>query len=120
MHEIGICESVLAAVEQRAGDRAVAAITVRIGTMLRVVPEAFAQSFEMVAAGTVAEGATPELIIEPVQGSCEQCGDTFESRDHIPSCPSCGSIRVTRQGGDELMLESIAYRAGNGAAAERS
>jgi hydrogenase nickel incorporation protein HypA/HybF len=110
MHEIGLCESVLAAVERRAEGRPVAGLTLRVGTLLRVVPEAFAQSFEMVAAGSVAEGATPELVFVPVQGRCEDCGETFESHDAILACPACGGVRVAREGGDDLVLEALRYR----------
>lgn len=110
MHEIGICESVLAAVERRAGGRPVDAFTVRVGTLLRVVPEAFAQSFEMVAAGSVADGATPELEFVPVSCACEQCGGTFDSDDAMPVCPTCDSVRVARSGGDDLVLTAVRYR----------
>jgi hydrogenase nickel incorporation protein HypA/HybF len=118
MHEIGMCDSVLAAVERRAAGRPVAGLTVRVGALLRVVPEAFAQSFELVAAGSVADGATPELVIVPVRGVCDDCGTGFESDDPMPICPACDSLRVTRTGGDELVLESIRYHAA--APAERS
>lgn len=111
MHEIGICESVLAAVRERADGRPVEAFTVRVGTLLRIVPDAFTQSFELVAAGTNAGDASPDLVFVPVQGRCEDCGETFESHDATPSCPACGSVRVDRAGGDELILESIRYRA---------
>lgn len=111
MHEIGICESVLAAVERRAQGRSVAGFKVRVGALLRVVPEAFAQSFEMVSTGTIAEGATPDLVIEPVRGTCDACGQTLESGDAIPACAACGSVRISRDGGDDLVLESIRYHA---------
>lgn len=111
MHEIGICQSVLDAVERRAQGRDVAGFTVRVGTLLRVVPDAFAQSFELVAAGSIADGATPELVFLPVQGTCKDCDTSFTSDEATPSCPSCASVRVTREGGDELLLESIRYRA---------
>jgi hydrogenase nickel incorporation protein HypA/HybF len=118
MHEIGLCESVLAAVERRAQGRPVVGITVRVGTLLRVAPDAFAQSFELVATGSVAEGAATDLVFVPVQGRCDDCGETFESEEAILVCPACSSVRVTREGGDDLILEAIQYRAS--AAAERS
>ncbi|CAN5856886.1 hydrogenase maturation nickel metallochaperone HypA [soil metagenome] len=110
MHEIGMCESVLAAIERRAQGRPVEAVTVRVGTLLRVVPEAFTQAFELVATGGVADGATPDLVFVPVQGRCQDCDQAFESDEPTPACPACGSVRVARDGGDDLMLESIRYR----------
>lgn len=110
MHEIGICEGVLAAVERRAEGRPVDGFTVRVGTLLRVVPESFAQSFELVAAGTVADGAEPQLEFVPVSCVCEACGGTFDSDDPMPICPACDSVRVARSGGDDLVLTAIRYR----------
>lgn len=110
MHEIGLCESVLAAVENRAQGRHVDGFTVRVGTLLRVVPEAFGQAFELVAAGGVADGAKPDLVFVPVHGRCHDCNQTFESDEPTPACPACGSVSVARTGGDDLMLESIRYR----------
>jgi hydrogenase nickel incorporation protein HypA/HybF len=109
MHEIGLCHSVLAAVERRAAGRPVAGLTVQAGALLHVLPEAFAQSFAMVAAGSVADGAAVDLVIMPVRCHCKQCDATFETRDPLPACPSCGGVRFDREGGDELVLESIAY-----------
>lgn len=105
-----MCESVLAAVEQRAQGRPVDAVTVRVSAMLRVVPEAFEQAFAMVSVGSVADGAAPEVIVVPVEGTCDDCGTTFESDDAMPVCPACSSLRVSREGGDDLVLESIRYR----------
>ena len=110
MHEIGMCESVVAAVEQRAAGRPVQRVGVRAGALLRVVPDAFGQAFEMVAAGSVAEGAQPVVTIVPVACSCPQCGTEFESDEGVPACPDCGNVRVDRDGGDDLVLEWVQYR----------
>jgi hydrogenase nickel incorporation protein HypA/HybF len=65
MHELGMSEGVLAAVEKRAAGRSVDAIGVRVGERLAVVPEAFEQSFQVVAQGGVADGATVEITAVP-------------------------------------------------------
>ena len=56
MHELGLCSSIVDAVEQRAGERPVARVTVRVGRLHHVHPEAFDQSFAVAAMGTVARG----------------------------------------------------------------
>jgi hydrogenase nickel incorporation protein HypA/HybF len=61
MHEVGIAEDLLDAVERRAAGRRVLGVKVRVGEQHRVVDEAMAQAFELVAAGSVAEGAAMEL-----------------------------------------------------------
>jgi hydrogenase nickel incorporation protein HypA/HybF len=110
VHEMSYCEGVLEAVERRAGGRPVARVRVRIGVVHRVVADAFAQSFEMAAAGGVAAGAVTEVVTIPVQGSCSACGTTFETAEPHPACPSCGALDVTTEGGDEVILELIEYR----------
>ena len=62
MHEIGLCAAVLAAVERRAVGRRVSEVTLRVGAAHRVVPESMRQAFELVSAGTVADGATLTLV----------------------------------------------------------
>lgn len=63
MHELGLCSSIVEAVERRAGERPVARVRVRVGELHHVHPEAFTQSFEIAAMGTVAEGADAELVL---------------------------------------------------------
>jgi hydrogenase nickel incorporation protein HypA/HybF len=110
VHEMSYCEGVLEAVERRAAGRPVARVRVRIGVVHRVVADAFAQSFEMAAAGGVAAGAVTEVVTIPVRGSCTSCGATFDTAEPHPACPSCGALEVTTEGGDEVILELIEYR----------
>ena len=58
---MGMCASVLEAVERRAGGRAVERIGVRVGDDLAVVPDVFEQGFQVLAQGGVADGATTEI-----------------------------------------------------------
>lgn len=78
MHEIGYCEGILEAVEARADGRQVAGVRVRIGEQHRVVADALEQSFALVSAGTLADGASVELVTVP--------GDevTLESIELVP------------------------------------
>ncbi|MGH9280311.1 MAG: hydrogenase maturation nickel metallochaperone HypA [Acidimicrobiales bacterium] len=111
MHELGLCEAIVGAIEQRAKDRSVARVRVRVGSFHHVHPEAFEQSFLMAATGSVAEDAVAELVMIPARGRCRACGADFESRDPLGICPECGGVDVGFIGGDELILESIEYRA---------
>lgn len=111
MHELGLCEAIVGAVEKRAGDRPVARIRVRVGRLHHVHPEAFEQSFAMAAMGSVADAAFADLVLLPVSGTCTVCGSGFEADERLPACPSCGGLELEITGGDELVLESIEYRA---------
>jgi hydrogenase nickel incorporation protein HypA/HybF len=110
MHELGLCASIVDAIERRAGERAVSRVRVRAGRLLHVHPEAFDQSFAVAAMGTVAADAVAELVMLPVRSRCSACRAGWEG-DEVPvACPSCGSVQVELVGGDELVLESIEYR----------
>lgn len=111
MHELGLCSSIIAAVQARAGDRRIAKVKVRVGRLHHVHPDAFDQSFTIAAMGTVAEGAIAELVILPVMARCGACGASWEAEEPPLTCPTCGALNVELTGGDELLLESIQYQA---------
>jgi hydrogenase nickel incorporation protein HypA/HybF len=110
MHELGLCTSIVEAVERRGGDRPVARVRVRVGRLHHVHPDAFDQSFAVAALGTVAEDATAELVLLPVQVTCRSCGATSVVDELVGSCPACHGVDLEVTGGDELVLESIEYR----------
>src|SRR3954453_7699909 len=110
MHELGLCSSIVDAVEQRAGDRPVVRVTVRVGRLHHVHPEAFDQSFAVAAMGTVAEKADAELVLLPVRARCATCDAVWDAEEIPLACPTCSGIEVELVGGDELVLESIEYR----------
>jgi hydrogenase nickel incorporation protein HypA/HybF len=110
MHELGLCSSIVDAIERRAGERPVARVRVRVGRLHHVHPEAFDQSFAIAAMGTVAEEAAAELVLLPVVAHCGACAATWDA-DEVPvACPTCGGVEIELLGGDELVLESIEYR----------
>jgi hydrogenase nickel incorporation protein HypA/HybF len=110
MHELGLCTSIVEAVERRAGGRPVASLRVRVGRLHHVHPEAFGQSFTVAAMGTVAEDASAELVLLPVRARCQRCGGTWEGEEVPAACPTCSAVDIELVGGDELVLESIQYR----------
>jgi len=107
VHEFGLCQSILTAVEGKAAGRRVTGVRIRIGTMHRVFDEAFDQAFSLMSEGTVADGAEVDLVVVPVQATCRACGEVTVSQDQVVVCPQCGSTELDRQGGDELILESL-------------
>ncbi len=107
MHEFGLCEAILDAVERRADGRRVTGVRVRIGTLHRVAEPALDQAFTMVAAGTVAEDAEVDLVVVPVRVDCRTCGLAAESQDPLAVCAGCGGTDLDATGGDDLVLESI-------------
>jgi hydrogenase nickel incorporation protein HypA/HybF len=109
VHEFGLCEGVLEAVQTRAAGRPVAGIRVRCGVRHAVDPETMAQAFGFVAAGTEADGAAVEVVTVPATLTCRDCGTTTETTDQLAVCPHCAGADVEITGGDELVLESVRY-----------
>ena len=109
MHEYGMCDGIVDAVQRRAAGRRVARVKVRVGVMHRIVEDAFRQAFAHAAAGSEAETAAVDLVIVPVRVVCRSCDAKFESQDLAAVCTSCSCIDLDVIGGDELVLESIEY-----------
>ncbi len=110
MHEFGLVEGIIEAVQQRAGDRPVAVARVRIGTLHKASQGPMEQAFEMVGMGTIVEGATLELVQMPVTSTCRACGTTETGEEKAIVCQRCEASTMDYAGGDELLLESIEYR----------
>jgi hydrogenase nickel incorporation protein HypA/HybF len=110
VHELGLCSSIVDAIERRAGERPVAHIRVRVGRLHHVHEDAFEFSFAVAAQGTVAEGAAAELVLLPVVARCGSCHANWEGDEMPLACPLCGAVDIALLGGDELVLESIEYR----------
>jgi len=110
VHEVGITQSILEiAVDhaRQAGAAKITALTVEIGALSGVIPEAVEFCFEAVAKESMAEGATLTIVRIPGQGRCLDCGQTLEMDTYTFSCPHCESFNIERLQGDELRLTEV-------------
>lgn len=107
MHELSIAEAIVAIVCDNADERRVTQVDVRVGHLRQVVPGALRFSFELVAQGTLAEGA--ELVLESVraQGDCRTCGARSHLAQFPLSCRACGGLDIEIVSGEELCVESL-------------
>jgi hydrogenase nickel incorporation protein HypA/HybF len=107
MHELALARAIVAICgEHTSGDRVVR-VDVRVGALRQVVPASLAFAFDVLAAGTPAEGA--ELVIEPVpvRVCCHACA-CESTVDAFPlACPQCGGIDVDVVAGEECVVESL-------------
>lgn len=111
MHELSIMEETLnlaiAMAETQAAQR-IHQITLRIGVLSGVVPEALRFAFDVVVKGTIAEGATLAIENIPIQCHCTFCNQPFEpEEDYIYECPSCHQFSHTLLKGRELQITSM-------------
>lgn len=107
MHEMSITQSVVEICEKNAEGRRVLAVTLEIGELSGVVPDAVEFCFEACAQGTLLEGA--RLIIErvPGRGECGTCGKEVPVRTYFDPCSACGAFGVRVTAGEELRVKEL-------------
>jgi hydrogenase nickel incorporation protein HypA/HybF len=107
MHEMSLAESVLRIIEDEARAqslRRVHSVTLEIGRLAAVEPEAMRFAFAAVMRDTLADGAQLEMVEIPGQGVCADCGATVEMDEPLALCPQCGSGRVHVTGGNRIRV----------------
>jgi len=110
VHEVGLMQSALELAEEQARSRGatrIHRITLRVGRLAGVEPEALAFAFDVVTAGTMAEGAALQIESVPVVCSCGRCGKEFAPQDFVFACPGCGALSRDVRAGQELELTSL-------------
>lgn len=109
MHELSLAASLIEQCEEvakKSNGKLVRSITVGVGELSGVEPEALEFCFAIVAEGSIAEKAN--LIIQrlPVKLSCRNCGLNSEVNVPIMLCGGCGGSDVeVISGMDFLLLE---------------
>ncbi|MET8873300.1 hydrogenase maturation nickel metallochaperone HypA [Nocardia sp. NPDC004278] len=106
MHEMAITQSVIDVVSEHAAGRMVHSVTVEVGALCAVVPDAMQFCFELAAEGTLAEGARLDIRTVPGSAHCRACGADFTLPDLILLC-ACGSSDVEIKSGMELRIRSM-------------
>ena len=106
MHEMAITQSVVDAVCEHAAGRQVHSVKLEVGALCAVVPDSMQFCFELVTAGTVADGARLDVDVTPGAGHCRTCGQSFGLSDLILLCP-CGSADVEVVAGRDLKILSM-------------
>ncbi len=82
-------------------------LTLNIGELSGVIPEALEFAFEILTAGTMAENALLEINLIPVTCYCQRCDRNFQPQDFVYRCPQCQQISTNILTGSELELASL-------------
>ncbi len=110
MHELSLVEGVLQLIEEKEQSdqfSRVDKVWLEVGELSCVEPEAMAFCFSSVMAGTVAEGATLELVPVPGLAECPECGQTSQVRQLYDACPVCGNFGLNIVQGRDVRLRSL-------------
>ena len=110
MHELPITQSILKIslrYAEQAGGKRITDLHLVIGKLSYVVDDSVQFYWDMIAKGTMAEGAILHFQRVPVEFLCLDCSHRYPVDDETLACPHCQSTRVKVASGDEFRLESI-------------
>ena len=110
MHEFSLVNNILAAAFQVAsehGDLPIESVSVEVGALRQVVPEALQFAFVASVQDTLAEGATLDWIEVPTRIACSHCGTEFAPEDLFWVCSACKAPGGRVVHGEELVLKSV-------------
>jgi hydrogenase nickel incorporation protein HypA/HybF len=110
MHELAVCQALMAQVGDiavRENAARVTSITLRIGPLSGVEPDLLADAFPIAAVGTAAEGAELRFEHLPVRVQCTACGTESDASVNRLVCAACGDYRTRLVSGDEMLLASL-------------
>lgn len=110
MHELALAEGMLGIVEdtaRRNGARRVTRVCLEIGALAHVAPEALRFCFDAVTRGSLAEGASLEIVATPGRAWCMPCGASVTLAQRGEACPRCGSYQLQLAEGDEMRVREI-------------
>ncbi|MEW6353784.1 MAG: hydrogenase maturation nickel metallochaperone HypA [Pseudomonadota bacterium] len=106
MHELSITRNVVAIVSEHARARKILRVTLEVGKLSAVMPEAIRFCFEACTRDTPLEGARLEIVEIPGSATCRDCGAEFALYDLVARC-ACGGVNLAWRGGDELMIKEM-------------
>lgn len=107
MHELSIADAVIQTALRYAGGRHVGRIELKVGHLRQVVPSALAFGLELVAVGTLAEGAELDIQEIPTRVLCRECAAESVVSQFPLRCASCDSLHVEVISGNELFVDAI-------------
>jgi hydrogenase nickel incorporation protein HypA/HybF len=106
MHELGITQNIVAIVAEHAQDAKVQRVSLEIGKLSAIMPDAIRFCFDVCCQGTVLEGAILEIIEIPGLGQCRQCGAEIPLEQPFGVC-GCGSVELNLIAGEELKIREM-------------
>lgn len=110
MHELALCESIRSIIEDQAraqGFAKVERVALEVGAFSGVEIEALRFGFDVAMNGSVAQGATLEIVELPGEGWCMPCGRAVRLARRYDECPHCGGVQIQVTGGEDLKIREL-------------
>ena len=110
MHEYPITEQIVKLAEKHcrdAGGEKVKTIKLVLGEYSGFVPESIHMYFDLIAEGTLCDGAEIEIKRIKPKIKCPACGELFTREPFSFACPKCGTDGEPTEIGKEFYIDSI-------------
>ena len=110
MHELSVTEGLLKTVlpaAEAGGATKILEIRLKIGEYSDLLPDCIQSYLDIIAAGTIAEGAKIVTETVPSTARCRACGFTGHIDYHMAKCPACASDDIELLTGREFTVEDL-------------
>ncbi len=110
MHEYALTKSMIKLVLEEAGNAQAGKVTeirLVVGELSSVIPECIEMYFELLADGTMLQGARLIFTYIDAELKCGPCGRLFLKKQSGIECPDCGGLGTFTEKGREFYVESI-------------
>lgn len=110
MHELSVTENILEITlrhARSAGARRVSDVQIVIGQLSSIVDDSVQFYWDLVAEGTLAQGARLHFQRIPAELLCLDCNQRYQPAKEELLCPHCGGARAKIVSGEEFYLDSI-------------
>lgn len=107
MHELSLTQGIVDICLQHAQGKRVSSVTLEIGLLSSVVPEAVEFCFTACSAATLLENA--QLIIDRIEGRgvCGRCNREQVLKQLYDPCSECGDYGIRIIAGEEMRVREI-------------
>ncbi len=106
MHELGVALNIVDIVVERSRGARVRRVTLEVGALTAVLPDALRFCFNLATEGTPLSGATLEIHELPGRARCRACTTEFELARPFGHC-TCGGTDLDWLSGEELCVSEM-------------
>ena len=92
---------------RQVGASSITKISLSIGQLSEVLPDAMRFAHEALTIGTIAEGSVLEINYIEARSRCLVCGLEYSHDQFRRTCPECNALACEILAGRELMIDSI-------------
>ncbi len=112
MHESGLARMIFPEIMKEAKKKKLAkvkSVKIAVGEMFTVQENLLKHSLQdHLFPGSIAAGATVEIVVEEIKASCTSCGEEISDKTALDNCPVCNAdLDVDIVTGDKMRILEV-------------